>query len=298
MGKENLLCMSADGMMTQNSSFPGNDGRYTCNLIAHVEYAKYGDISLEIQIIKPESETKKFPLIVYLQGSAWLQQKIYRNVPNLCQIARHGYVIAVVQYRHSGQAKYPAQVEDTKAAIRYLRLHADEYGIDKEKVGIFGDSSGAHIAMMTAFTKGKYNNGLYAEESDEVSAIANFYGLSDFLSNRDYSQLTHEQAMELPESMVLGCVPGENPELAKEASPLTYITEDADIQPMLVVHGDSDTLVNFGQSYQLVKAMQEAHKKVYFYKVVGGEHDEGIWGKERMNLVADFFTSIYKNKVE
>src|SRR5690606_27836834 len=100
-----------------------------------------------LQIIRPHRRDFRFPLVVYIQGSAWHKQDLYAAIPNLSHIAAKGYVIASVQIRETAIAPFPAALEDVKCAIRYMREHAEEYGVDPKRVAVWGDSSGGHLAL-------------------------------------------------------------------------------------------------------------------------------------------------------
>ena len=150
--------------------FAEGESYYSCSYRPDVVYAKYGDVERRLQIITPSRSGHKFPLIVYIQGSAWKKQDVYASIPDLTPIAAKGYVVVSVEIRDTGIARFPAAIEDVKCAIRFMRRHADEYGIDPDHVAVWGNSSGGHLSLMTGLTKGQYNNGLYSEQSDEVSA--------------------------------------------------------------------------------------------------------------------------------
>lgn len=293
MGMENLKCLWAEGMMTQSASFPGAGGQYTCNLIPDVEYAVYGGRSLKLQIIKPEREDRKFPLIVYVKGSSWLKQKVYKNIPKLVPLANCGFVIAQVEYRESPEGSYADKVRDTKAAIRFMRRHAEEYCVDKDKVALFGDSSGGHIALMSAMTPGQYNNGLYAEEREDVRCVADFYGVTDIRSLiMDFHGRGRQEARQyFNYTFFSNKARGDVMKMTDEISPIYNVKEDVEIPPILIVHGDADRIVGFDQSARFAKVLQEKGKKVYLYKVTGADHDIGVWGEERTKLLAGFFNS-------
>ncbi len=290
MGAENLKCVFADGMVTQFASFPGAGGVYTCNLIPDVEYANYDGRSMKLQIIKPEREDKRFPLVVYVKGSSWLKQKQYKNIPKLVDLAQHGYVIAQVEYRESPEGSYADKVADTKAAIRFMRRHAEEYCVDVERVALFGDSSGGHIALMSAMTPGQYNNGLYGDQREDVKCVVDYYGVTDIVSLIcDFYHRSVEEACEyFNTTFFAGKAHGDIVKMTNEISPIYNVPADKPLPPMLIVHGDADRIVGFDQSARFAKVLQENGHKVYLYKVAGADHDIGVWGPERSQLVAEF----------
>ena len=113
---------------------------------------------LKLDVIYPE-HTEKRPCIVWICGGAWLQMSVSAHLAYLCDLAREGFVVASVQYRTSNEAVFPAQLEDVKAAIRYLKAHSERYGIDPERFGVMGESAGGHLTVMTALTGGQCGAG-------------------------------------------------------------------------------------------------------------------------------------------
>ena len=124
---------------------------------------------LKLDVIYPE-HTEKRPCIVWICGGAWLQMSVSAHLAYLCDLAREGFVVASVQYRTSNEAVFPAQLEDVKAAIRYLKAHSERYGIDPERFGVMGESAGGHLTVMTALTGGhkEFDKGDYLEYSSGI----------------------------------------------------------------------------------------------------------------------------------
>ncbi len=155
----------------------------------------------------------------------------------------HGYAVASIQYRLSHQAVFPAQIVDCKAATRFLRAHADQYNIDPERIGCFGQSSGGYLAALvgTSGNISKWERGNHLEPSSSVQAICDWFGPTDFLRmNEMCSEIDHDAA-EFPESCLVGGPIQEHKGRAKEANPATYI--HADTSPFLIMHGDKDAKV-------------------------------------------------------
>ena len=279
------------GMMTTFAATPAK-GEYACNYLPDIVYACHEGRSLTLQIIKPEYDGRKYPCILYVKGSSWQKQKLYKNIPKLCQIAQKGFVVAQIEYR---EGNYANMVEDTKTAIRFMKKEADKYGVDKSKIGLFGDSSGGHIALMSVIEKDNYNGVLYPEEDSSVAAVADFYGVTDLISlAKDYG-MTAEYAEGFLTANLFPYADKDIYTAAVNASPINHISDDLDIPPVLVVHGDRDSIVPFNQSTEFVKVMQKHKKQVYFYRVVGAEHDIGVWNEERSEILANFFNSQFIN---
>ena len=127
---------------------------------------------LKLDIVYPEQGEKKSPCIVWICGGAWQQMSTSAHLAYLCDLARRGFTAASVEYRTSNEVTFPGQLEDVKAAIRYLRAHAGQYGIDTERFGVMGESAGAHLAAMAACTGDlpEYDKGQYLEYSSRVQA--------------------------------------------------------------------------------------------------------------------------------
>ena len=267
---------------------------YQCTYLKDIVYAKYGDLEIKLQIIKPCEGDKKYPLVVYVQGSAWKGQDLYGAIPNLSNIATKGYVIASVEIRDTGKAQFPAALEDVKCAIRFMRKNADTYAIDPERVAVWGDSSGGHLSLMTGLTMGEYNNGLYAEQSDEVCAVVDYFGVSNLLTLGKYNDALDHDSAECPEGLLIGGRVKDNIELSKKASPV-YQDLTKKLPPFLIIHGDSDNIVHVNQSIELYKTLKEHGQSATFYKVTGADHGgPGIWNLQVLNITEQFLSANLK----
>ncbi len=146
------------------------------------------------------------PCIVYVQGSAWMKQNVYANLPQLMEFAKRGYVIAIVEYRPSSVAPFPAQVQDAKTAIRFMRKNANTYGVDEDNVFIWGDSSGGHTALMVGLTTN--NSELDTDDlngyATKVNAVVDFYGPTDITKMNDEPSILDHVSPKSPEGQLLG----------------------------------------------------------------------------------------------
>jgi acetyl esterase/lipase len=260
-----------------------------------VEYAKYGNRSLKLNILMPARPGKvpPRPLIIFIKGSAWLPQNLDSLIPQLAYFAHEGYVVANVEHRHSKEAKAPAQVQDVKAAIRFMRANAEKYNINPQRIGIWGDSSGGHLAALVGTSDGvaffmTEDNQL---QSSSVQAVVNFYGPTDFTQMNKYPTQIDHDAEDSPESLVIGG-PIQDPKyrtLVQAYNPITYISKDKQLPPFLLVHGDRDAAVPFNQSVLLYTALRDTGQDVTFYKIKGADHGGRIWTPVVLNIVLDFF---------
>src|SRR5512132_3660165 len=185
-----------------------------------------------------------------------------------------GYAIASLNYRLSQHARFPAQIEDCKAAVRWLRTHADTYGLDPSRFASWGESAGGHLAAMlgTAGHERSFEVGEHLEHSSHVQAVLDFFGPTDVLQMDAHPlpEGTVHDAADSPESQLVGGPIQERPTEVARANPVTYVTPEA--PPFLIVHGDRDPLVPYGQSLLLVDALRAAGVPATFYTVVGAGH--------------------------
>lgn len=241
---------------------------------------------LKLDIVYPE-HAKKRPCIVWICGGAWLEMSTSAHLLYLCDLARQGFVVASVQYRTSNEVKFPGQLEDIKAAIRYLKAHSDHYGIDVEHFGVMGESAGGHLTAMTALT-GKmkeFDKGQYLEYSSEVQAACPWYLPSDVSSmpgqnNRDMTAA--------PESLLVGVNAAVHKEEAMKACPVSYATKDA--PPFLLLHGTNDHVVPFSQSEAMYDALEKQGAPVDLIAIEGADHaDLPFFQKEVWEIIFAFF---------
>jgi len=262
-----------------------------------IEYANVDGTSLRLDIYTPkESAESKHPLIVWIHGGAW-RAGDKRQCPAI-RFVEKGYVVASVNYRLTNQAIFPAQIEDCKAAIRWLRANADEYQIDPKRVGVWGSSAGGHLVALLGTSgdvKDLSGDALgKADFSSRVQAVCDFFGPTDLLQMDAHALETapfKHDAPDSPESMLVGGPIQENPEKVARANPITYVTPDD--PPFLIVHGDQDRLVPIHQSQLLAEALEKAGVPHRFHRVEGAGH--GFGRNEKVNqMVDDFFDRILK----
>jgi acetyl esterase/lipase len=192
------------------------------------------------------------PAVIYIHGGGWMGGS-QRQSPIL-RLAKAGFFAASIEYRLSQEAKWPAQIEDCKLGVRWLRAHAAQYSIDPHRIGVWGASAGGHLAVClgTMSDMKEYEgNGGYPGVSSAVQAVVDFFGPTDFVSPQIYTP----NAQRLTEGL-FGVPRDQNPSLWKSGSPLYYVK--AGDPPMLIVQGDSDRLVPLGQSLALDAALSKA----------------------------------------
>lgn len=236
---------------------------------------------LTLQIIRQSKAGEHNPAIVYVQGSGWHKQILKQYLAKMLPYARAGYVVVCVEYRYSAEAGFPAQIQDTRTAIRYVKAHAEELGVDPDRIAVMGDSSGGHTALMAGLAYGEdFDTPEYSDYTADVGCIIDFYGPTDMSMIFPTEGKTGEIPPDIRKELLL-FEKAETYEALREqaalANPLAYITPDRDIPPMLILHGDEDPVVPFNQSVILYEKMRECRKKVEFYNVAGAGHAVGIW---------------------
>ncbi len=255
-------------------------------------YAEKDETMLHLQILTPQMEQEEYPLVVFVQGSGWGKQILGLQLHGLCEFSSRGYIVAIVEYRPSCVAPFPAQIKDFKTAVRFLQEHAEEYHIDKERIYAWGDSSGGHTILMAALTmENKYND----EEGElNIKGFIDFYGPTDLLTISGQSGKQDHSSAKGPVGMLLGGYPlEERLELARIASPINYIKQVESVRPILIIHGDQDEIVPFEQSVQFYKKMKEYGKYVEFYKLKGAGHGgDAFLKKAVLDIVEKFLESL------
>ena len=233
------------------------------------------------------------PLIIWIHGGAFRMGSKEDRVP--FELLEQGYAIASLNYRLSQHALFPAQIEDCKAAVRWLRAHADTYGLDPSRFASWGESAGGHLAAMlgTAGHERSFEVGEHLDVSSRVQAVLDFFGPTDFMqmdAHRLPEGMVHDTA-DSPESELVGGPIQERPAEVARANPITYVTPEA--PPFLIVHGDRDPLVPYHQSTLLVAALEAAGVPVTFYTVVGAGHG-GFDDPQISSLVHTFLATHLK----
>jgi len=260
--------------------------------IHNVKYITRDGMDLTLQIIEPKFGSGKMPCIVYIQGSAWMKQNVYENLPQLVEFAKRGYVIAIVEYRPSSVAKFPAQLQDTKTAIRFMRANASAFHVDVDNLFVWGDSSGGHTSLMVGLTQN--NPELDTKDLNEypinVNAVVDFYGPTD-ITQMNYEPSTWDHmSSKSPEGLLLG---GKNVLESKTdaaaTNPINYVNDPRNVAPILIMHGSKDRLVPFKQSVLMADALESKGYRYQFYQLKGADHGSSeFWTKQTFDIVEAF----------
>jgi acetyl esterase/lipase len=271
-------------------------------VIRDIEYARVGDISLQLDLYLPGSKGPH-PLIVWIHGGAFLVgDKAHIFWTPLPSLTERNYAVASINYRLSGQAIFPALVQDAKAAIRWLRANAVKYEINAERIAVGGESAGGYLSAMLGTTGGVADLEDLSmgnpRESSRVQGVVDFFGPSDFLQMDTGAPRSCEKPMvhdspQSPESRLLGCNLRTCPEKVKAANPITYVSKDD--PPFLILHGTGDCLVVPNQSQLLFDALKAAGVRADLHMLPELAHaDKRFITAENEKLVNAFLDAILK----
>ena len=227
---------------------------------------------------EPPPEKAGRPLVVWIHGGGWKngdKRSGHRpdRLPALVETGR--FAGATIAYRLSGEAKWPAQIHDCKAAIRWLRGNAEKYGIDPKRIAVWGSSAGGHLVSMLGSSGGvkelEGKLGKHLEQSSRVSAVVNYYGPSALLQMDDFpSKIVHNDPNS-PESQLIGSPIQKAKKKSMQASPLHQVSPDD--APHIHFHGTDDPLVPFNQSEIYHKALKKAGVQSILITSKGGGHN-------------------------
>ncbi|PSR82495.1 lipase/esterase [Coniella lustricola] len=280
-----------------------------------IQYVSQGHVRQRLDLYLPKPAARRsgrIPLIVYIHGGAFMFGSKESHLIPTRVLSQHGYAVASLDYRLSGDAIFPAAVEDCKAAVRWLRAHAAQYNLDTDRVVAWGESAGAHQASMLgvlcASSQGEdFDVGDHLDVPSTVSGVVAYYGPTDFLqmdtqAPKDGKSMLHDP-LDSPESRYVGGAIQEVPDKTARANPITYVLEDGDGSssssrppPFFLAHGTMDHVVPYGQSVLLKEALSKVGTPVTLHPVEGAEHGFLGANKEQMQALDaatdEFLTSI------
>lgn len=266
----------------------------------------YANVPMQLDLLQPQKKTK-MPAIVYVTGGGFINANRDNGVQLRNYLADKGYVVASITYRVAPTAKFPQPLEDVKASIRYLRAHADQWNIDKDRIGIIGGSAGGYLSAFAGTTSGTktFDKGENLQESSKVNCAVDLYGLSDLSQvGMDYSpevQQLHKsagatEALWVNGSPVFGGKDGgvlADSKATEAANPITYIGKNS--APMLLMHGTADTVVSPGQTDLLYQALKEKGVPAQRYEIPGAAHGGVYWVQDSvLQVIGDFFDKYLK----
>lgn len=249
---------------------------------------KYNNDTLQkhlLDIYLPANATGKIPVVIFIHGGGWLSNDKYADMgymkKTVAEIISNGFALASIDYRFSTQAVFPAQMQDCNRAISFLYDNADKYRLDKSRFAVIGFSAGGHLASLVGLSK---NNAVDSFFMPGTSREFNFKAVVDFYGPAELILFPRSSDPKSPEALLIGAAPLDRPDLAKAASPVTYV--DRNDPAFLIIHGDKDELVSPDQSRLLSSWLK-----------VSGVKNELIIVKDAPHFGVMFDTDEVRNKV-
>lgn len=253
---------------------------------------------LKMTLFVPRTKENK-PAVLYFPGGGFTSADHEKFLEMRYALARAGYVVAACEYR-AVPNKFPALLEDAKAAVRWMRAHASEFGVDADRIGLLGDSAGGFVVQMAGVTNGEKNwdVGDFKEVSSDVQAVVSIYGISDLTTIGEGigNEKVHASAA-VTEALLLngpafkdfaGASVNADPQKAKAASPIGHV--DGTEPPFLLMHGSGDKVVSPLQSKKMFEALQNKKVEAEYVLVRGAEHGDLPWYQPGViSRVVNFF---------
>ncbi len=283
--------------------------REALSLITDVSFASvpcWYDASrrdLKMDLIVPKNRTAHpaCPAIIWICGGAYRVVNRAVWLPEMMRFARAGYVVASIEYRTSNEAVFPAQLTDTKSAVRFLRSHAKEFCVDPDRIYAMGESAGGTMASLLGVTAGRkeFDQGDYPEQSSGVQGVVDYYGVVD-LSGAS-AEKDRAAALVNPDNDVpyfafeefLGVGYGKTE--AEKASTIRYISEQT--PPFMILHGTKDTVVPMAQSEALYDALQKKGVFCEFMVIEEAAHGDDLFYQDEVtDAVLRFLNSLPEGK--
>lgn len=252
-----------------------------------------------LDIYLPKTQQDRYKVIVIIYGSAWFANNAkgmaYMSIGK--PLTDAGFAVVSINHRSSGDAKYPAQINDVKGALRFIRANADKYKLDTSFVGITGFSSGGHLSSMAGVTNGLKTRTIGEKTIDiegtvggnekcssEVDAVVDWFGPVDMTRMNNCDTVNDDKS---PEAALIGGNPADNMDMIQLCSPYFYVSKTT--APFLVIHGNADTVVPYCQSVNFSEELKSQGKLTDFITVPEGQHGPVTFNEDTFKKMTDFF---------
>jgi len=266
--RASVLLMSAATAGFSVEVAPSPSAPVEIRMVEAIPYGTGGGRPLLLDLAAPVAPSSKSrPAVVFIHGGGWANSDRKNGHPLIKLLAQNGFVAVSIDYRLSGEAEFPAQLEDSKCAVRFMRAHAADYGIDRDRIGVAGGSAGGHLAALVGLVPddaGLEGKGGWEGVSSRVSAVADLYGVSDLTS-----LITAHKLSDAVGKLMRG-TPESRPDLYLQASPLSWVKHGA--PPFYLAHGDKDDTVPFDQSEKLAAALRAVGTEATLRPMTGMGH--------------------------
>lgn len=245
---------------------------------------------IDLYLPKKRESDKPLPIIVFIHGGGWKGGDKASGIGNVGRFVSSGHYAGVsVGYRLTGEAQWPAQIHDCKAAIRWIKGNAKELGLDASKIAVWGSSAGGHLVSFLG-TSGDVKSlegtlGKHTDQDSKVTCVVNFFGPENFVTMVTQKSTVDRTTADYPEALLIGGRVQDKQEAAKEASPVTHISSgDA---PVLTAHGTEDPLVPYEQAVEFDAALKKAGVESLLITMTNGGH--GFRSPELDERLQQFF---------
>lgn len=261
------------------------------DLKANIVFSTAAGEELALQLMKPQwsSGGRGFPLVVFIQGSAWTKPNQFWELPQLAMLVRRGFVVASVTHRSCWEHPAPAFLKDVKAALRFLRQNAAEYDIDPDRVCAWGTSSGGNTALLLGLTADDpaFETGEHAGVSTRVQCVVDCFGPTDLVKmiEQQYQQ-PHNH-----ENLLFALGGGSEDtyrQVLSSISPINYVQPGRQLPPFLILHGDADPVVLFEDSETFYNRLIANGYQADLVRVTNAPHEDNFWSMQLLTIIFDF----------
>lgn len=305
------LCLCALSAYTQEGPAFAKGAIESSRHWLDIDYVGDGIIGHKLDVHLPKTGSAPYPAVIAIYGSAWFSNSSKANTfsdGNIGQkLLENGYAVVSINHRSSKDALFPAQIQDVKAAIRFIRANSASFSIDSNFIAITGWSSGGHLSALAGTTnsvkrhqlKGQQVDiegslGNHTNTSSHIDAVVDWYGPTDFLiMDSCGSSFSHDDVKSPESSLIGGPIQDHKTEVAL-ANPITYVQKSN--PPFLIIHGDKDPLVPHCQSEKLFERLQETGVESSLLIVQDGAHGPGVVTEKYLNEMIRFLNKCKANK--
>lgn len=294
-----MLCLTLTVMAQPQGGSQAQTNPETSIMWKDVNYAGDDLEAHRMDIYLPKTEQARYKVVVVIYGSAWFSNNMKGAAYGALgrALTEAGFAVVCINHRSSGDAKFPAQINDVKGALRFIRAHAAEYKFDTSFIGITGFSSGGHLSSLAGVTNGLKKRtvgnttvdlegrvGGNLDYSSSVDAVVDWFGPVDMAHMENCQTVKDEKS---PEAALIGGAPKDNPDMVALISPITYVCDHT--PRFLVFHGDADNVVPYCQGVNFSEALRKAGRLERFVTVPGGQHGPVTFNEETFRQMTDFF---------
>ena len=260
---------------------PKNNVPEGVEVIRDLEFAKPNGYSLKLDLYRPKERTEELPIVIWVHGGGWKNGS--KTNCKASWLAQHGFAVASISYRLTDVAQWPAQIDDCRASVRWLRANAKEHGLNPKNIGVFGSSAGGHLVALMGTRP--------VDEAGRVQAVCDWFGPTDLLTmppNNVGNGRTEEDIAQSNGALLLGATVRDIPDKAKDASALNHVSSDD--APFLIMHGSEDPGVPLDQSIKFHEKLRAADVEAELIVIDGAKHGGPEFNEEKQQLrILEFF---------